>query len=135
MHPIFTHGLEVRFRDCDPLGHVNNAVYLTYLEQARFALWRKMGFARETLPSETPGVIMARAEVDYKIPARYGDRLEIRVFLARIGRTSFTYSYDVVDDAGRIVAAATTVQVMYDYKAARPVPIPDTFRALLEQPV
>ena len=37
---IFTHRLEVRFRDCDPMGHVNNAVYLTYLEQARFAHWR-----------------------------------------------------------------------------------------------
>jgi YbgC/YbaW family acyl-CoA thioester hydrolase len=73
--------------------------------------------------------------VDYKIPARYGDQLEIRLFLARIGRTSFTYSYEVVDDAGRIVAAATTVQVMYDYKTEKPVPISDETRAKLEQRV
>jgi YbgC/YbaW family acyl-CoA thioester hydrolase len=42
---IFTHQLEVRFRDCDAMGHVNNAVYLTYLEQARFAHWRANGLA------------------------------------------------------------------------------------------
>jgi acyl-CoA thioester hydrolase len=132
MHPLFTHRLEVRFRDCDPLGHVNNAVYLTYLEQARFALWRTLwGFPE----ASRPGVIMARSEVDYKIPARYGDQLEIRLFLATIGRTSFTYSYEVVDDAGRIVAAATTVQVMYDYKTEKPVPISDEIRAKLEQQV
>jgi acyl-CoA thioester hydrolase len=51
MNAIFVHRLEVRFRDCDPLGHVNNAVYLTYLEQARFAHWRAVwGFNFEGLP-------------------------------------------------------------------------------------
>ena len=135
MHPLFTHRLEVRFRDCDPLGHVNNAVYLTYLEQARFGLWRKLwGMDPEAPPAHAPGVILARAEVDYKIPARFGDELEVRIFLARVGRTSFTYTYEVVDDRRRIVAAATTVQVMYDYKLARPVPIPDDVRAMLGQP-
>src|SRR5262249_25311661 len=135
MHPLFTHRLEVRFRDCDPLGHVNNAVYLTYLEQARFGLWRKLwGMDLDVAPAHKPGVILARAEVDYKIPARFGDELEVRVFLARVGRTSLTYTYEVVDAAGRIVAAATTVQVMYDYKTARPVSIPDDVRAMLGQP-
>ena len=130
MHPLFTHRLEVRFRDCDPLGHVNNAVYLTYLEQARFALWRKLWGLGQDTSSARPGVILARSEVDYKVPARYGDTLEIRLFVARLGRTSFTYSYEVADQAGRIVAVATTVQVMYDYKTAKPVPIPDDIRAM-----
>ena len=45
MTRLISHRLTVRFRDCDPLGHVNNAVYLTYLEQARFTLWRaQIGF-------------------------------------------------------------------------------------------
>jgi len=135
MHPLFTHRLEVRFRDCDLHGHVNHAVYLTYLEEARFGLWRKLwGMDQNARPAQTPDVILARAEVDYRIPARFGDDLEVRIFLARVGRTSFTYTYEVVDAAGRIVAAATTVQVMYDYKTARPVPIPDDVRAMLRQP-
>jgi acyl-CoA thioester hydrolase len=136
MDPIFVHRLEVRFRDCDPLGHANNAVYLTYLEQARFSYWRQLwGFGTSGLSPDVPGVILARAEIDYRAAVRYGDTLEVRVGLADIGRTSFTYEYEIVDVAGRVVASAKTVQVMYDYKASKPVPIPDAIRASLTTPV
>jgi acyl-CoA thioester hydrolase len=137
----FIHRLEVRFRDCDPMGHTNNAVYLTYLEQARFAHWRSLwGFgtpqpvpsAVEGLPSALPGVILARVECDYKRPTKYGDTLEIRLTVAAVGRTSFRYEYEIVDDQGRTVLTAKTVQVMYDYKAEKPAPIPDEIRALLQ---
>jgi acyl-CoA thioester hydrolase len=130
---IYRHRLEVRFRDCDPMGHVNNAVYLTYLEQARFAHWRAAwGFDVEGLPADAPGVILARAEIDYRRPARYGDTLEVRISLDRIGRTSFSYSYEVVDQSDAIVALAKTVQVMYDYAAGRPVPLTDEMRNKLQ---
>ena len=132
MHAVFTHRLEVRFRDCDPLGHANNAVYLTYLEQARFSHWRRLwGFGTAASAPEVPGVILARAEIDYRSPVRYGDTLEVRIGLAAIGRTSFTYDYA----QGRVVATARTVQVMYDYKESKPVPIPEAIRAGLAQPV
>jgi acyl-CoA thioester hydrolase len=133
MPASYTHSLDVRFRDCDPLGHVNNAVYLTYLEQARFNHWRSAwGFGTKDLPPEMPGVILARAEIDYKLPAQYGDTLEVRMRVSNIGRTSFSYDYDIVDAAGRIVATAKTVQVMYDYAKSMPVPIPARIRELLE---
>ena len=131
---LYRHQLEVRFRDCDPLGHVNNAVYLTYLEQARFAHWRAVwGFNFEGLPSNAPGVILARAEIDYRRPARYGDVLEVRISLDRIGRTSFTYLYEVVDQAGAVVAEAKSVQVMYDYAAGTPVALSDEMKAKLQR--
>lgn len=127
MPHIYSHRLDVRFRDCDPLGHANNAVYLTYLEQARLHCWRAMwGFGEPD--SLVPGVIMARAEIDYRWPARYGQTLEIRIDLAAIGRTSFTYDYEIVDEENRSIASARTVQVMYDYATAKPVPIPDEIR-------
>jgi acyl-CoA thioester hydrolase len=127
MAHIYSHRLDVRFRDCDPLGHANNAVYLTYLEQARLHCWRALwGFGEPG--SLVPGVIMARAEIDYRIPARYGQSLEIRIDLAAIGRTSFTYDYEIVDEENRAIASARTVQVMYDYVKAKPVPIPDEIR-------
>ena len=114
------------------MGHTNNAVYLTYLEQARFAHWRALwGFGSPQLPPGMPGVILARVECDYKRAARYGDVLEIRMRVAEIGRTSFRYEYEIVDDQGRTVLVAKTVQVMYDYQAEKPVPIPDDIRALL----
>ena len=131
MSHLFSHRIEVRFRDCDPLGHVNNAVYLTYLEQARLFYWRSLWGFGEDHTSE-PGVIMARAEIDYRLPARYGQTLEVRIDLAAIGRTSFTYDYEVLDDQGRTVASARTVQVMYDYAAAKPVPIPAGIRAKMQ---
>jgi acyl-CoA thioester hydrolase len=79
-----------------------------------------------------PGVILARVECDYRRPATYGATLEIRMTVAELGRTSFRYEYEIVDDQGRTVLTARTVQVMYDYTAAKPVPIPDEIRALLE---
>jgi acyl-CoA thioester hydrolase len=128
----FSHRLDVRFRDCDSLGHVNNAVYLTYLEQTRFHHWRSLwGFGTPQLPPDMPGVILAHVECDYKRPARYGDVLEIRMHVAELGRSSFKYEYEIVDAEGRTVLTAKTVQVMYDYATERPVPIPDGIRSLL----
>jgi len=115
--------LTVRFRDCDPYGHVNNAVYLTYLENARFALWRAQGIT---------GVILARAEVDYRAQATYGDELEVRVRLEGFGRTSFRYEYEIIDvTSGRLVLSAKTVQVRFNYDTQTPVELSDETRAKL----
>jgi acyl-CoA thioester hydrolase len=129
---LFSHKIEVRFRDCDPLGHVNNAAYLTYLEQARLFYWKSLWDFGAEHSLTSPGVIMARAEIDYRLPARYGQTLEVRIDLAAIGKTSFTYDYEVVDEQQRVVASARTVQVMYDYAAARPVPIPSEIRTKMQ---
>ena len=130
---MFVHKLEVRFRDCDPMGHVNNAVYLTYLEQARFAHWRSLwNYRQEGWDRRVPGVILARAEVDYRGQAREGDVIDIRLTIAKLGRTSFHYEYEVVDQAGQLILEARTVQVLYDYAAKTPVEIPDDIRQMLK---
>ena len=122
------------------MGHVNNAVYLTYLEQARFSHWRAIGLAIRTFdstsgaggaPADVPGVILARVEIDYRRPAKYGDLLRIDVGIAAVGRTSFTYEYEIVDGAGQLVAAAKTVIVRFDYAAGRPVPLSDEVKEAL----
>ena len=136
---LLRHQLVVRFSDCDGLAHVNNAVYLTYLEQARINLWRAQlgawprprsaGGARE-------GFILARAEVDFRAQAREGDTLEVRLSLAGFGRTSATYDYEIVDVRdGHLVAEAKTVQVWIDYDAGRPVAITDELKQTLSTPV
>jgi acyl-CoA thioester hydrolase len=137
---LLRHRVAVRFRDCDPLGHANNAVYLTYLEQARFTLWKaQLGFVARSAADAGPrgvGFILARAEVDFKAQVRYGDELDVCVRLAAVGRTSFTYEYDLLDAAtGRVVASARTVQVRFDYDAGRPAPIDDALRGKLSAPV
>jgi acyl-CoA thioester hydrolase len=128
--------MAVRFSDCDPLGHVNNAVYLTYIEQARLTMWRRQigSWARPAAEAgrRGEGFILARAEVDFRAQARPGDELEVRLSLAGFGRTSLTYDYEIADvTTGQIVAEARTVQVWIDYDAGRPVPITDELKQQL----
>ena len=126
----YRHRLSVRFRDCDAMGHVNHAVYFTYLEQCRLTFWR------ELTGKAAPGtrVIVARAECDYKAPAFFGDELEVRLWVGEIGRSSFSLEYEVVHvDTRHLVVTGKTVMVSYDYAAGKSTPLPDTARSLLEQ--
>jgi acyl-CoA thioester hydrolase len=124
------HELEVRFRDCDPMGHVNNAVYLTYLEAARFAWWRS---AFGPLGLKEHGFIVARVEIDFRKAALPGDRLLVRLRVEGMGKSSFTLGYEILNARTReLVAEARSVQVAYDYERARSVPLSDELRARLE---
>lgn len=125
------------------MGHVNNAVYLTYLEQARFSHWRATGLALSngegavatasgtSADDDVPGVILARVEIDYRRPAKYGDSLQIRLGIAGFGRTSFTYDYEIVDAGGTLIAQARTVLVRFDYASGRPVPLTEELKQTL----
>src|SRR3954471_12695595 len=87
----YRHRLPVRFRDCDAMGHVNHAVYLTYFEQGRLTWWREL----TGTPSPHTRVIIARAECDYRSPARFGDELDVCVKVGEIGRSSFVLVYQI----------------------------------------
>jgi acyl-CoA thioester hydrolase len=126
----FVHPIDVRFRDCDSMGHVNNAVYYTYFEQCRLMHWRSLTDGGNPL---TP-IIVAHTECDYRSPAKFGDRLEVRTGIDTIGRSSVTMSYEIAhQDTGRIVAEGKAVLVSYDYQAGKPRPFPDEARELLER--
>ena len=127
----FVKPVEVRFRDCDPMGHVNNAVYLTYLENARFAYWREVVGAGGLTD---PTFILARLECDFRAPATMGDLLDVKIRVDSIGRSSFVFAYQILQrNDGRVVADARSVQVMYDYSQARSIPVPDAVRAAFER--
>ena len=136
---LIRHRLAVRFSDCDPLGHVNNAVYSTYLEQARFALWRAQAgveLRRAARGEGREGFILARTEIDFRSEAHEGDELEVRLMLDGFGRTSAAYSYEVVDaPTGRLVANAKSVQVWYDYHAKKPVVLSEDLKERLSKAV
>jgi acyl-CoA thioester hydrolase len=125
----FSCPVEVRYSDVDAMNHVNNAVYVTYLEFARMRLWQEhFGFAGSA--RDIP-LIVARVAVDYRSPIGLEHPVEIGVGVSEIGRTSFTFRYRV-EAAGRLAAEAETVQVCFDYASGRPVPIDDTVRRSLE---
>jgi acyl-CoA thioester hydrolase len=126
----FVHREHVRFRDLDAMGHVNNAVFATYVEQARIEYLRRLGVLDGPLYM---GMILARLQLDFLAPAHPEGEIEIGVRAARSGNKSFELEYEL-EQEGRAVARATTVLVAYDYEQARSVPLPEQWRDLLAVP-
>ena len=124
---MFVHREAVRFRDLDPMGHVNNAVFLTYIESARAAFLQHLG-AVQTL--EDLAIIVARIEIDFRAPVRFGDEVEVSVRVSRFGEKSFDLEHEL-RVAGDLVAEAKTVLVTYDYEKRAPVEIPAEWREKL----
>jgi acyl-CoA thioester hydrolase len=116
----FVHRETVRFRDVDAMGHVNNAVYSTYLEQARIAFLSPGG-------AEVENMILARLEIDFRSPAKSGETLEITVTPTSVGTKSFRLAY-VISAPDRVVAEAQSVIVAYDYQHGRSMEIPDEWQ-------
>ncbi len=111
--------IDVRWRDIDALGHVNNAVYFTYFEIARARYWEE-AFQAQTV--RDINFIVASIRCDYLSPTRYGEMVEVGIRIPAVGRTSFDFEYEarVLQD-GRPVARAQSSQVLYDYAADRKV--------------
>jgi len=122
----FSNTLEVRWRDLDALGHVNNGVYFTYLEQARLQYLRKLGLFSAD-PAEV-GMILAEVSCQFKSPLGLGERVTIHTRVSELRNSSFFFEYRVEGKDGRIVATARSAQVCYDYQNQRPIPIPDEWR-------
>ena len=125
----FTHPIEVRFRDLDALGHVNNAAYLTYLESARIAYWMHVT-KRSGL--DALDMILARVEIDYRSPLSYGEAVDVTVRCASMRRSSFVLEFAARErSAGRLVAEARKVLVHYDYAASKSLALPAELKDLL----
>jgi acyl-CoA thioester hydrolase len=126
----FVRPVELRFRDIDAVGHVNNVVYLTYMETARIQWWIAVTGHRDF---RNFGMILARTEIDYRAPASWGDALEVGVRCASLRRSSFVLEFRVAEpDGGRVFADARKVLVHYDYDAGRSVPLPPGLREKLK---
>ncbi len=128
-YPVST-SIDVRFRDLDAMGHVNNAVYFTYLEVARYYLIWRIFPARAV--QELP-VIVGEATCRFISPAYLGESLTIGLAISRIGGKSFDIVYQIDGQDGRLVAQARTAMIMFDYAQAASVPIPDHVRAQLQE--
>jgi acyl-CoA thioester hydrolase len=123
--------MDVRFRDLDALGHVNNAVYLTYMESARIAYWLQVTGRPDLAGMD---MILARAEVDFRAPLGYGDRIEVGVRCASMKRSSLVMESEIVRLPDRqLVAESRKVLVHYDYTAGRSTPLPEALRQRIRQ--
>ena len=122
--------LQVRFGDTDAFGHVNNAVFATYVELAR------VRYLIDTLepdrPFERMPLILARLEIDFRSPIMFGEDVTVETRVDRLGTSSIAMSHRMVAGSDeRLAADVQSVLVVYDYAAARPIPVPDEWRARL----
>lgn len=117
--------VRVRFRDVDAMGHVNNAVYFTYMETARGAFFQQ--FFKIDQPSDIP-VILGEISCRYLAPAYYDETLRVGLGVSRFGTKSFDIVYRIEGKDGRTVATGTSTMVMYDYVQGVSIAVPEPFK-------
>ena len=122
--------IKPRFRDTDAMGHINNAVYVTYLEVARQEYWR--AFKHDENYRVVP-FILAHVDIDFRSEALMHEVLELCVRCSTIGTKSFGFDYLIREaKSGRVVVEARSVQVFYDYAKKQSMPCPPEMRQRLE---
>lgn len=122
--------VQIRYRDLDALAHVNNAVYLSYLELARVTyVEQRIGH----VPPQAYTFVIARIEIDFLAPLHLGDELAVGIKPSRVGRSSFTFGYCLVETrSARAVARAQSVQVYFEPETGQARPLPAAWRAPME---
>ncbi len=130
----FFHPTEVRYGDLDPQGHVNNAKYLTYFEQARVYYFMKLGLFSKDQSFMEIGVIVADVHIAYRAPTHYGDNVKAGVKVTKIGNKSITVEQCVADaDTGKIMAQGEVILVTFDYEGLKTISIPDEWRMKISE--
>lgn len=124
----FYHPIEVRYGDLDPQGHLNNAKYLTYLEQARINYLQRLGLWDGDSFLEI-GIILAEVRLTFRQPILFGQAVQVGVQVSRLGTKSLEMEYRIEDArSGALLASASSVQVAYDYKEHKTIKVPEKWR-------
>jgi acyl-CoA thioester hydrolase len=123
--------MAVLWGDMDSLGHVNNAIYARWLEQARIEYFRALG----TMGSGGAGPILARQAIDFKRPVTYPDRIAVEIGVERVGTTSIVLRSRGTSEAqgGALVFQAESVVVLLDYATGRKVEVDSTLRHQIDK--
>ena len=122
----------VRWNDLDAFGHINNANYLTFIQEVRadFTWYSRIAKGLKQMFSD---MVVARAEIDYLEPITEGGfEIDIAIWVSKIGNSSFTLEYELTSKAG-VHAKARTVQVAVDMETKRSRAINEEERELLTQ--
>jgi acyl-CoA thioester hydrolase len=129
--------IEVRFADTDAMGHVNNAVYLTYCEMARIRYWTDITGEPVAAGHEgAESLILAEARITYRAPVFHSETVTVETRAAHIGRSSFTLEHRLTacgpGGSPRLVATSDSVMVRYDYETERAAALSQAFVAAIE---
>ena len=123
--------IHIRFNDMDMYGHVNNAIYLTYFEEGRTQFFNdKVG---KDWDWQKEGVLLARNEIDYKLPLLLGDEARIEIWVSGFGNKSADIAYRIIKKVkGEWITCTTgkSVLVCFNYQKKQTIPVPETWREI-----
>lgn len=122
--------LDLRWGDCDQLGHINNVYYLEYAQEARLRYFHDMKDRGAALGP----VVVRRTDITFDRPLFYESlAIEVRSSIQHVGNTSFTMRQQIFDREGVQYASIDVVIVVVDLQANEPKPIPEQIRTILEE--
>ena len=133
--------IRLRFKDIDMMGHVNNANYLTYLEDAKLKYFEDVT-GKDSDWSRQDGLILGRIEINYKLPIQYKDSAAVYTRCSRIGTKSFDLSWIIAKESGQesntgiaktIFAEGVAVLVCYDYTLNQSIEVSNERKTQIEK--
>jgi acyl-CoA thioester hydrolase len=119
-----------RFSDTDAMGHVNNARFISFMEEGRVCYFRKL-YPKESLAriGELFPFILADIQCSFKKPVFCSHNIITTIGVTHFGTKSFTFEYDLFEEeSGDLVATGKSIQVMYDYKTNQTIDIPQSLK-------
>jgi acyl-CoA thioester hydrolase len=131
--PGVTLEIPVAWGDMDSLAHVNNLIYLRWFESARVHYFEQLGVAAGMTARQT-GPILARQEIDYRLPVTYPDTVRVTTNVVKMGTTSWVMRFQVwTKKAQAIAAEGQGVMVLYDYAKGVKVALPPELVARINE--
>jgi len=124
--------IQVRFRDLDAMGHVNNAVYFSYFELGRLEFFKKIINVKSPIEFS---FILAKCEANYFLPIELNSpKIILNMWAGDFGNKSFKFFYELVSEDNNLkFADGTSVQVFYDYKSKKTIPVPEEFKEKIRE--
>ncbi len=125
----FFHPVEVRYGDLDPQGHLNNAKYLTYFEQARVAYLVNLELFEKGLSFLEIGMIIADIHLVFRAPVLWETPVKVGAAITKTGNKSFVFSQSVIHaQTGEVFATGEVIMVAYNYHTEKTMRLPDEWR-------
>lgn len=123
--------IQIRFKDVDKLGHVNNANHITYFEFARVDYFNALAGGKFKIDWVKESLILAKVEMEYKRPILLEDKVYVYTWVSDIGNKSFTMDCSIVVDTpdGELTAAlGKAVIVCFNYETQQSIPVPELWK-------
>ncbi|MEO6883279.1 MAG: acyl-CoA thioesterase [Bacteroidia bacterium] len=127
--------IQIRFKDVDQMGHVNNANYITYFEYARMDYFRALMGNNQKIDWQNEGVIIAKVEMEYKHPIVLDDEIHCYTWVSKLGTKSFDMNCCIVKiENGKEIECASgmAILVCFNYTKQSSIPIPEKWKLKIQ---